>query len=116
MTTPPMTPISTPGLSQQAAALRAKESKPWTGTHLAEEISDSGRSIENAIESHLERLLLHLLKYRYDPGPALPSRLAPDYPACPPRARQTDPEKSWSAAPSRALSGRSLSPRPRRCA
>jgi Domain of unknown function DUF29 len=53
---------------QQAAALRAKESKTLDWDNLAEEISDLGQSIENAIESHLERLLLHLLKYRYDPA------------------------------------------------
>jgi hypothetical protein len=53
---------------QQAAALRAKESKTLDWDHLAEEISDLGQSIENAIESHLERLLLHLLTYRYAPA------------------------------------------------
>jgi hypothetical protein len=36
--------------------------------HVAEEIEDLGQAIENAIESHMERLLLHLLKYRYDPA------------------------------------------------
>ena len=53
---------------QQAAALRAKEPKTLDWDHLAEEISDLGQLIENAIESHLERLLLHLLKWRYDPA------------------------------------------------
>jgi hypothetical protein len=52
----------------QAAALRAQEWKTLDIEHLAEEIEDLGQSIENAIESHLERLLLHLLKYRYDPA------------------------------------------------
>jgi len=51
----------------QAAALRAKDMAALDLQHLAEEIADLGQSIENAIESHLERLLLHLLKYRYDP-------------------------------------------------
>jgi len=53
---------------QQAAALRAKDVAALDLEHLAEEIADLGQSIENAIESHLERLLLHLLKYRYDPA------------------------------------------------
>src|SRR5262245_57599845 len=51
----------------QAAALRAKDWPALDVAHLAEEIANLGQSIENAIESHLERLLLHLLKYRYDP-------------------------------------------------
>jgi hypothetical protein len=53
---------------QQAEALRAKDWPALDVDHLAEEIADLGQSIENAIESHLERLLLHLLKYRYDPA------------------------------------------------
>jgi hypothetical protein len=53
---------------QQAEALRAKDWAALDVEHLAEEIADLGQSIENAIESHLERLLVHLLKYRYDPA------------------------------------------------
>jgi hypothetical protein len=34
----------------------------------AEEVGDLGSSVQHAIESHLERLLLHLLKRRYDPA------------------------------------------------
>jgi hypothetical protein len=52
----------------QTTALRAKDVAALDLEHLAEEIADLGQSIENAIESHLERLLLHLLKYRYDPA------------------------------------------------
>ena len=52
---------------RQAAALRAKEFAALDLEHLAEEIADLGQSIENAIESHLERLLLHLLKWRHQP-------------------------------------------------
>jgi uncharacterized protein DUF29 len=48
--------------------LRAKNVAALDLEHLAEEIEDLGQSIENVIESHLERLLLHLLKYRYDPA------------------------------------------------
>jgi hypothetical protein len=52
----------------QAAALRAKDLAALDLEHLAEEIADLGQSIEHAIESYLERLLLHLLKWRYDPA------------------------------------------------
>ncbi len=52
----------------QARALRAKAWAQLDLEHLAEEIADLGQSIENAIESHLDRLLLHLVKYRYDPA------------------------------------------------
>jgi hypothetical protein len=52
----------------QAAALRAKDWPALDVEYLAEEIADLGQSIENAIESHLDRLLLRLLKYRYDPA------------------------------------------------
>jgi Domain of unknown function DUF29 len=58
----------------QAAALRAKDWAALDVAYLAEEIADLGQSIENAIENHLERLLVHLLKYRYDPAPE-PRRL-----------------------------------------
>jgi hypothetical protein len=53
------------------AQAHAVANKAWDKvdvTHLAEEVEGLGQSIENAIESHLERLLLHLLKYRYDPA------------------------------------------------
>jgi Domain of unknown function DUF29 len=52
----------------QAEALRAKDWAALDVEHLAEEIEDLGISIQHAIESHLERLLLHLLKLRYDPA------------------------------------------------
>jgi uncharacterized protein DUF29 len=52
----------------QAAALRAKDLAALDLEHLAVEIADLGQAIENAIESHLDRLVLHLLKYRYDPA------------------------------------------------
>jgi Domain of unknown function DUF29 len=52
----------------QAAALRAKDWAALDVAHLAEEIADLGQSIEHAIESQLERLLFHLLKWRYDPA------------------------------------------------
>jgi hypothetical protein len=53
---------------QQAAAIRAKDLAALDIDHLAEEIEDLGSNVQHAIESHLERLLLHLLKWRYDPA------------------------------------------------
>ena len=35
--------------------------------HLAEELEDMGKSEKRGIESNLEILLMHLLKYRYQP-------------------------------------------------
>jgi Domain of unknown function DUF29 len=52
----------------QAAALRAKDWPALDVAHLAEEVEDLGSSVQHAIESHLERLLLHLLRWRYDPA------------------------------------------------
>jgi Domain of unknown function DUF29 len=52
----------------QAAALRAKNWAALDLEHLAEEIESLGRSERYAIESQLERLLLHLLKWCYDPA------------------------------------------------
>jgi hypothetical protein len=39
--------------------------------HLAEKIEDLGKRDRRAVESHMERLLLHLLKWRDDPAQAL---------------------------------------------
>jgi hypothetical protein len=51
----------------QAAALRAKDFAALDLEHLAEEIESLGRSDRRAIASQLERLLLHLLKWAYQP-------------------------------------------------
>jgi Domain of unknown function DUF29 len=54
-------------LQTQAAHLRAKE---WNGLdidNLAEELDSLGRSERNAVWSHLRILLLHLLKWAYQP-------------------------------------------------
>jgi Domain of unknown function DUF29 len=53
---------------EQAAALRAKEWKTLDLENLAEEIESLGRSERYAIENHLQNLLTHLLKWRYDPA------------------------------------------------
>jgi Domain of unknown function DUF29 len=52
----------------QAAALRAKHVAALDIEHLAEEVEDLGRAVRKGIASQLERLLLHLLKWRYDPA------------------------------------------------
>jgi Domain of unknown function DUF29 len=52
----------------QAAGLRAKKWKTLDVENLAEEIESLGRSERYAIESHLQNLLTHLLKWRYDPA------------------------------------------------
>jgi Domain of unknown function DUF29 len=52
----------------QAAALRAQELKTLDWDNLAEEIESLGRRERYAIESHLQTLLTHLLKWRYDPA------------------------------------------------
>jgi uncharacterized protein DUF29 len=58
----------------QAAAIRAKDVAALDIEHLAEEVEDLGRSVRRGIKSQLERLLLHLLKWGYDPSPE-PRRL-----------------------------------------
>ena len=51
---------------QQAAALRDRKWMILDVEHLAEEIESLGRSERYALESHLQNLLTHLLKWRYD--------------------------------------------------
>jgi hypothetical protein len=50
---------------KQAAALRVKDFAALDLENLAEEIESLGRSDRGAIVSHLERLLLHLLQWRW---------------------------------------------------
>jgi len=52
----------------QGAAIRAKDVAALDIEHLAEEIESLGKRDRRAIESYLERLLLHLLKWRDDPA------------------------------------------------
>jgi Domain of unknown function DUF29 len=52
----------------QAAALRGHKVMDLDLDNLAEEIESLGRSERYAIESHLQNLLTHLLKWRYDPA------------------------------------------------
>jgi Domain of unknown function DUF29 len=52
---------------QQAQALAAKDWSALDLDHLMEEIESLGSEQEHPIESHLTNLLLHLLKWRYQP-------------------------------------------------
>jgi hypothetical protein len=52
----------------QAAALRDKRWEALDIEHLAEEIESLGSEQEHALESHLTILLLHLLKWHYQPA------------------------------------------------
>jgi Domain of unknown function DUF29 len=54
-------------LTEQAAHLRAKQWAALDIDNLAEELDTLGRSERNALWSHLRILLLHLLKWRYQP-------------------------------------------------
>ena len=51
----------------QAEALRARRFDDLDLENLAEEIGDVSRREAEALESHLETLLMHLLKWRHDP-------------------------------------------------
>jgi hypothetical protein len=52
----------------QADALRRRAANELDWENLAEEIESVGRSEKREIESRLEDLLLHLLKWRYQPA------------------------------------------------
>jgi Domain of unknown function DUF29 len=51
----------------QAQALRASRLDELDLEHLAEEIADLSNRERDAVESHLETLVMHLLKWRYQP-------------------------------------------------
>jgi Domain of unknown function DUF29 len=51
----------------QATALRAKDWRALDVDHLAEEIEALGKSDWRALESHLKNLMLHCLKWTYQP-------------------------------------------------
>lgn len=57
----------------QAAALRTKDLANLDLEHLAGEIEDLGIADEHAITRQLQRLLLHCLKWRYQPTHRTPS-------------------------------------------
>jgi hypothetical protein len=53
---------------QQAALLREGKVHDLDLANLAEEIESLGKSDRRALEHQLERLMMHLLKWRYQPG------------------------------------------------
>jgi len=55
-------------LDDQASALRRLRPGALDWENLAEELEAMGRGEENALESHLTNLLIHLLKWRYQPN------------------------------------------------
>jgi hypothetical protein len=55
-------------LNAQAAILRQTQPEWLDWENVAEELEGMARSDRRALESQLERLLLHLLKWRYEPA------------------------------------------------
>jgi hypothetical protein len=55
-------------LFAQAAALRARGDFPIDWENVAEELEAMGRNEENRLRSYLDRLLVHLLKYTFQPA------------------------------------------------
>ena len=53
---------------EQAALLRDGKARDLDWTNLAEEIESLGKSDRRALGSHLEGLVMHLLKWRYQPS------------------------------------------------
>jgi hypothetical protein len=52
---------------EQAALLRAGKLSAADIEHIAEEIEDMGRGAQRELENRLHQLLLHLLKWRFQP-------------------------------------------------
>ena len=52
---------------EQAQALEYYKTSALDWEHLAEEIADLGNEVRHAVESHLRNLLMHLLKWVYQP-------------------------------------------------
>ena len=95
----------------QAAALRDGKWDTPDWANLAEEIESLGRSERYAIESHLQNLLTHLLKWRYDPATEPRRGLADHDPQRAPRHCQAG---AWPPpALPRAVFRHRLSPRSR---
>jgi Domain of unknown function DUF29 len=60
-------------MQDQAVALRAKNWAALDFEHLAEELEGMARSDRRALGNHLKNLLLHLLKWAYQPAKRGPS-------------------------------------------
>ena len=52
---------------EQAALLRARRFSEIDLENIAEEIESVGKSERRTLESHLSRLMMHLLKWQYQP-------------------------------------------------
>jgi hypothetical protein len=52
---------------RQARALRERQVSTLDWVNLAEEVEDLGKTERHRLESHLESLLMHLLKWVYEP-------------------------------------------------
>ena len=59
--------------NSQAAILRQTQPEWLDWENIAEELEGMARSDRRALESQLERLLIHLLKWRYEPAKRGPS-------------------------------------------
>jgi hypothetical protein len=57
-----------PGFKEQVSALRERRIEDLDWENIAEEIEDLGKGEKRSIESHLERLIEHLLKLVYPHG------------------------------------------------
>src|SRR5438067_12834945 len=57
----------------QAQALRERRTSALDWGNLAEEVEDLGKAERHRLESHLEGLLMHLLKWGYQPQRRSPS-------------------------------------------
>ena len=51
-----------------ACLLRAGRLSEVDAEHIAEELEDVGKSERRALRSHLRNLMLHLLKWQFQPG------------------------------------------------
>ena len=60
-------------LREQARALRAVRSSDLDGENLAEELEDLGKALRRELQSRLELILSHLLKWAYQPEKRTPS-------------------------------------------
>jgi len=56
---------------EQAALLRDRKTKALDYVNLAEEVESLGKSQQHALESRLEKLVLHLLKWHFQPAKRL---------------------------------------------
>src|SRR5438477_5730479 len=58
---------------EQARLLRAGEFSQLDAARIAEEVEDMGRSIRHELRNRLAVLIMHLLKWQYQPGYRSPS-------------------------------------------